>query len=440
MEKSNSGSNNYDLNQPWLTLDNWQKEYIKTEGNTFLLCGRQAGKSAAASIKVGKLAVTKPKSTILMISYTEKQAFLLFSKCLNYLTAMHPNLIYAKGKYHPTQHKIMLKNGSLILCYAAGTHGLGLVGHTITDLFVDEAHLINRSVFIQLTPTLSVTKGTINLLGTAGECEGYFYECSDDLGLGAKIRDDFTRFYVSAEDCPRHTKEFLDNEKKTMSELEYAQQYLAQFTDKIRRLFPDELLDKCCVAKRSEDKEGKNYLGMDIAGLGEDLSTFEIVSKISSDKIVQRENITRSKKFTFEISGEAIELNKIWKFKKIGIDDGGVGFGVFSELFNEPSTKDKVVALNNASRPANAEKGTRRLLKEEMYITLRRLMEQDKIKLLNDSEVIYSLKTIQWENVIKEGQTTKKRIFGRETHITEGIIRAVYLAAQDKTLNLWAAG
>jgi len=375
-----------------------------------------------------------------MISFTEKQAFLLFSKCLAYLTAVYPRFVVLKGKLKPTQHTINLKNGSKILCYAAGKHGLGLVGHTLTDLFVDEAHLINRQVFIQLTPTLSVTKGTINLLGTAGECEGYFYECSDAPNLGGKIRDDFTRFYVSAEDCARHTKEFLDNEKKIMSELEYAQQYLAQFTDKIRRLFPDVLLEKCCTAKRDGKKEGKHYLGADIAGLGEDLTTIEIFSKLSEDKIIQRESFTRQKKFTFEISDEIIELHRIWKFKKIGIDDGGVGFGVFSELFNENSTKEKVVALNNSSRPIDAVKGTKKLLKEEMYITLKKLMEQGKIELLNDDEVIYSLKTIQWENVIKEGQVTRKRIFGRDSHIAEGVIRAVYLAQQDKTLNLWAAG
>ena len=65
---------NYNILKPWLTLDNWQKEYINAKGNTFLLCGRQSGKSAAASVKFATKAANVPNSTILMISFTEKQA------------------------------------------------------------------------------------------------------------------------------------------------------------------------------------------------------------------------------------------------------------------------------------------------------------------------------------------------------------------------------
>ena len=428
----------FDIIRPWLTLDPWQKDYIAAKGNTFLLCGRQSGKSAAASIKFGEKAAKTKNSSILMISYTEKQAFLLFSKCLMYLRDKYPYLIILKGKDKPTQHRIKLKNGSQILCYAAGKSGFGLVGHTITDLVVDEAHLMNRQIFIQLTPTLSVTKGTLNVLGTASEKEGYFYECSDDFALGDKIRDDFTRFYVSAEDCPRHTKEFLDNEKKSMSDLEYAQQYLAQFTDELKRLFSDELIDKCCTIKRGEARAGKYYLGMDIAGMGEDLSTFEIISKIDNEQFDQVENITTSKTYTTETSKKALDLHEIYNFKKIGVDSGGLGFGVFSELLYEPKTKDRVVELNNSSRAKDSQDGKAKLLKEEMYITLLMLMQKGFIKLLDDDELKYSLKTIQWENVIREGADTRKRIFGKDTHIAEGLIRAVRLAYQDKSLNLFA--
>jgi len=52
----------YDILRPWLTLDPWQKKYIETEGNCFLLCSRQSGKTAAMSIKFGKRAVEKKKS------------------------------------------------------------------------------------------------------------------------------------------------------------------------------------------------------------------------------------------------------------------------------------------------------------------------------------------------------------------------------------------
>jgi hypothetical protein len=92
-------------------------------------------------------------------------------------------------------------------------------------------------------------------------------------------------------------------------------------------------------------------------------------------------------------------------------------------------TKRKTIALNNASRPTNKD-GTRskKILKEEMYINLLNLMENNKIKLLDDDEVIASLQSVQHE----EG-----KIFGSYSHIVEGIIRAAWLSEKDKTLNIY---
>jgi len=72
-----------------------------------------------------------------------------------------------------------------------------------------------------------------------------------------------------------------------------------------------------------------------------------------------------------------------------------------------------------------------------MYFNLLALMEHDKLKLLDDDELIDSLKSVQWELVRIEGKPTKTRIFGRNTHIAEGLIRAAWLAYQDKSLNIW---
>lgn len=420
----------YNLLKPELSLDPYQKEYIEAEGNTLLLCGRQSGKTTAASIKFARKAAKKANSTILMIAYTEKQAYNLFFKTLMYLRRKHQFLLIEKGKDKPTQHRLQLKNGSKILCYAAGQTGLGLVGYTITDLVVDEAASMNRQIFTLLTPTLSVTKGTINLLSTPRGKEGYFYECS--------LRDDFKKFYVNAEDCPRHSKEFLIAEKSRMTDLEYRQEYRAEFLDDLKRLFPDELLDKCNTGKREGLKTGRVYLGMDIAGLGEDVSSFEIIRKISNDKYIHIESITTEKTYTTQTSKKAIELHEEYKFRRIGIDDGGLGFGVFSELLNNDKTKRRVVALNNSSRATDAEDGTKKLLKEEMYFNLKSLMEHGRITLLDDDEVRDSLASVQWELVEKEGFKKRLAIHGRNTHVCEGIIRAAQLAYQDKVLNIWA--
>lgn len=427
----------YNILEPWKTLDPWQEKYINTKGNCFLLCGRQSGKTAAASIKFGKRAAENPNRIIMMIAETEKQAYALFFKTLMYLTAIYPKMI-KKGKdkrtgqkMSPTKHLIHLTNGSIIMCYAAGLEGSGLRTYTLTDLVIDEAAPMAREIFIATMPMLSVTGGTMDIMSTPRGAAGFFYECSKD--------DDFTHFYVSAEDCPRHDKKFLEKQKLKMSKLEYAQEYLAMFLSDLKRLYSDKWIKKVCTLKRRETiLKGRNYyLGSDIAGMGKDINAHEILDKIKEGNIEQVENITESK--TLETAKTIIELNRLYDYtKKLGIDDAGPGFGIWSELMRNDETKRKTIALNNASREIDSTgERSKKLLKEEMHQNLISEGEHKRIKLLNDDDLIASLKSVQWEIITKQGQKTKIRIFGNNTHITEGIIRAAWLAVKDKSLNLY---
>lgn len=426
----------YDINRPWLTLDDWQKKYIETEGNCFLLCGRQCGKTTAASIKIAECALReKAPCDYLVIALTERQAYNLFFKCLMYLQARYPHMIKT-GKDKPTMHEINLKNGVCIMCYACGEAGLGLRTYTLKKIFIDEAAPMAREVFISVSPMLSVTGGTMDLLSTPRGKEGYFYEAS--------LRDDFTKFYVSAEECPRHKKEFLESEKKVMSKLEYAQEYLAVFLDELKRVFSDELIKKCCTLKRRSgiERTYKYYMGIDLARMGEDESSFEILKKIDRDTIVQVENIFTRKTLTTETFQRIIDLEKIYPFgrESIGIDAGAgtLGVAILDFCLNEPALKRKVVPINNRDRPYDKDDQHRaKILKEDLYNNLLALMEQGKIKLLDDEELKLSLASVQYGYVTKANTPTKLRIFGNYTHIAEGLIRAAWLASKDKVLNIW---
>lgn len=422
----------YNLHRPWLSLDEWQREYINTKENCFLLCGRQVGKSTAASLKVAELAAHRENQDILIIATTEKQAYELFFKALNYLEQVYPEKIL-RGREKPTKHEIRFKNGSIIRCHACGQTGEGLRGYTCTRIVVDEAARMNKEIFQAIIPMLSVTGGALDLLSTPAGKEGYFYEAS--------LRDDFKKFYVSAEDCPRHDKKHLEMVKATMSSLEYAQEYLAVFLDELKRLFSDELIGRCCVLKRGSFPKNRNYyLGVDVARLGEDESTFEIISKINDDTCEQVDSIITKKQLITQTTEKIIQLDKIYDFIKIGIDDGGVGAGVFDNLMKAEEVRIKTIPLNNARRPLDREgKKAKRLLKEDMYFNLLYMLEKGILKLLDDDELILSLKSIQYEYVIKEGRNSQLRIFGSYTHIVEGLIRAAWNISQDKSLNIWCA-
>lgn len=426
----------YDINRPWLTLDDWQDDYIQdNQKHCFLLCGRQSGKSAAMSIKIGECAVReKDPGEYLVIAFTEKQAYALFFKVLMYLEAVYPKMIM-RGKDKPTMHEINLKNGITINCHAAGLSGDSLRHYTLKRLFIDEAAPMSKEVFIAVTPMLSVTGGFMDIASTPRGKEGFFYDCS--------LREDFRKFYVSAEDCPRHDKKFLESEKKTMSALRYAQEYLAVFLDELKRFFDDELIKKCCLLKRPDGvaySDTRKYLGVDLARMGEDESVFTIVEKIRDSKFRQVENIITRKTFTTESVKRIIDLERVYKFKSIGIDagSGSLGVGIYDFLKTQDETRKKVVDINNRKVRHDKEgKMTGRLFKEDLYDNLKGMMERGEIKLLDDDELILSLKSVQYEFVIAANSLTKARIFGNYTHCVEALIRAAWEASKDKHLNLW---
>jgi len=424
----------YDINRPWLTLDQWQEEYITTppEIDCFLLTTRQAGKTTAMSIKSVNLCVQNfgKGDCILISSITEKQAFHMLAKALAYAKEVYPKETILKGKDKPTKHRMNFKSGASILCYAAGESGEGLRGFTIKKHMVDEGSRMSEEFFVATGPALSVCQGSQDIASTPCGKEGYFYEASKDKT--------FKKFYVSAENCPRHSKEFLEKAKSRMTSLQYAQEYLAQFLDEFKRVFTKEWIKQVCIAGRREEivKGKEYYIGVDVAGWGDDKCTYEVFEKIGNDKVQQVENIVEMHNLTTETTRKIIELDDAYEFQEIGVDDGGPGFGVFSELMTEDQTKRKTIALNNASRPTTEDgKRTKKILKEEMYINLQVMGEHGRLILLDDDEIQAALRGIQQETVVEPGKRSKTVIHGKDDHIVEGITRGVWLA-KEKELNI----
>ena len=407
-------------------LDEWQKKVMETKGNICLCSGRQVGKSFVISRKACEYAIANRNKTIMVIASVERQAYLLLEKILQYLENNYKNLI-KKGKNKPTKHKVALTNGSVIHCLPTGLTGYGIRGYTVDLLIADEAAFIPEEVWTAVTPMLAVTKGTIILLSTPHGTGSYFHRCFQP-------NSGFTKFNVSSEDCPRKDQDFLDREKARMSKLQYAQEYLGEFVDDLQQVFPDDLIKSSMKAKRQPPSEFRTYfIGVDVAGMGKDESTFEVIDRTNRDLLIHQENIVQKELLTTQTFRKILQLDDQYNFKRIYIDDGGIGFGVFSQLMEEESTRRKTEALNNSARPLDRdENNKKKILKNDLYMNLLSLMEKGKIHLLDDDNLFQSLKSIQFENT-DDGRT---KIFGKYTHIAEGLIRAAW-CAKDKSLNIY---
>ena len=441
----------YDLNKPWLTLDDWQKDYISTvEQDCWLLTGRQCGKATAMAIKCVELALMKEtqltgKGDYMISGFTEEQGAHVFQKALVYLQLRYPHMIETNPKKKPNAHNIWLKNGSHIILEALGLMGSGARGKTLKRIFIDEAPLCLREVFVAIVPSLSVAGGKIDMAGTPNGKQGYFYECSDEAELGDKIKTNFKRWRITAEMCPRYSQDELDKAKKMLSEKEYCQEYLAQFLDDLMRLFPEDLI-KARMTQEKDNLVGNNryYLGVDIARLGEDLTSFQVVRKIDKNHYEHVYSETAKKKLTTWTENRIIELDQIFNFKKIAIDagSGSLGVGIYDHLINNSKIVNKIVAINNREifSRIDEKKSKFKIFKEELYLNLLRGLEKKELKLLKDEEISSSLSSVQWENIVSVGKMTKIRIFGKYTHSAEALIRAYWEAVHDTSLNLFVTG
>jgi hypothetical protein len=381
-----------------------------------------------------------------MIAPTERQAYALFEKTFNWLLENHKTKI-AKGKDKPTKTKITLKNGTKIYCLPTGIAGLGIRFLTVHRLYVDEASRVPEEVWTAVTPMLLTTGGDTILLSTPAGADGHFARVwrNDEEKFNS-----FTRFSCTSEKVIREREicdtwteyqrdkalEHLAREKSRMSRLEYAQEYEGELVDELKQFFPTDLIRACMRCKTKGifplSLPGSKSLGADIARMGGDEFTI-IGLRLHKKRLYQFEQIIRTQLKITDCAREIMRNDERHNYKKLYIDDGGLGAGVIDILL-EAKCKRKVVAINNAARAYENDKDKRKkLLKEQLYNNCLALMEQDKLDLFKSDELFNSLRSVQMEYI-----NGKMRIFGNNTHLAEALVRAAWIY-KEKGLNIWIA-
>ena len=430
-----------------MKLDDWQQQFLDCKGDKMMCSGRQVGKSTICAKDCGDFAAKSgKKGVILMTAPQEFQAEELFIKTLMYMEENYPNLI-KRGRDKPTKSEIKLKNDVIIRCKTAGITGLGLRSMTLIRLYVDECSQMPEMVWEVLDPELVTTGGDTIYLSTPFGRNGRFWDCWENKN---DAYGSFTRFCVTTEEViqnrpiseswTQHQREAgikkIAEAKARLSKLKYAQEFGAQFVEDLMQMFKDSLIASCMTAKRpdSVNPYSTYYMGVDIGGRGGDPSVISILDISDKKHITQVESIVLFNEMTTQTERNVLHEDSHWKCKKIYLDDGGMGVGVYDHLLETEQTKRKVVAINNASRSLDREnKKLKKILKNDLYDNLLVLMERGEIKLLEDPEIFQSLKSIQLE--IDE-ESRDLTITGNYNHIAESLIRAAW-GARDKTLNIW---
>ena len=404
--------------------DKWQQSVLDYDGNLTIRAGRQVGKSEVISEKAARFAVNNPGTKTMIIAASQRQSSLLFEKVRANIDARcrsSGNELYAEK---PTMTKIILKNKSRIYCLPTGRTGHFIRGFDIDLLIADEAAFIPEAVWLAVMPMIAVSRkiksmGYIVLLSTPFGKGGYFYHSFTDKN--------FKSFHVSSEKCVRMSQEFLRSERSRLTKAQYRQEYLGEFIDEYNQYFPTDLIKKQMTFIEWNRKDhglanARYYLGQDLALMGGDEFANVIVEE-QSRKLKAVWTQAREKVRTTMIIGETQVLDDLWGFNRIFTDTGGLGEPIV-EMMQDKLGRRRVIGLNNASKriQVQGEEKKRGIFKEDLYSNVLLLLESGKLELIDDLDLLRSLKSITFEYTADK----KIKITGPYSHLTEALVRACW--------------
>ena len=216
-----------------LEADELQERVLRTVSKRGILnCSRQWGKSTITAAKAIHHAYHSADSLTLVVSPSLRQSGEFLRKTTGFLRKLG---IKPKGD-GDNDLSLVLPNKSRIVGLP-GTEAT-IRGFSASLILVDEAARVSDDLYMTIRPMMAVTGGTLWLMSTPCGKRGFFHETWANGG------PEWERFCAPATECPRIPKAFLDEERATMGERWFRQEYLCEFGDTVSGVFGRELVER----------------------------------------------------------------------------------------------------------------------------------------------------------------------------------------------------
>lgn len=207
------------------TLDEWQKEVLYHKGNMILNASRQSGKSTVTAIKALHRILYFPGSLVLLVSPSQRQSSELFKKVNGFLNTITDQ----PRKTEDNKLSVTFESGSRLVSLPSTESTVR--GYSSPDLvIIDEASRASDDLYYAIRPMMAVGGGQMILLSTPFGKRGFFFD--EWISEG-----DWKKILITADQCPRISQKFLDEEKKAIGEWFFKQEYFCEFVEGIDSVF-----------------------------------------------------------------------------------------------------------------------------------------------------------------------------------------------------------
>jgi hypothetical protein len=213
----------------------WQRDLLRTDARRILLnIHRQGAKSSTSCLMAIHTIMTTPGALVLLLSTSQRQSSELFKTLMGFARQI-PNVPAISAE---SALRCEWANGSRVIALpgtertARGWAGADLV-------VIDEAARVPDDLIAAIRPTMA-TKSNSRLicLSTPAGKRGWWYE--------AWISDEpWLRIKVPASESTTISKEFLDEELRTLGALRFSEEYEVTFVDDTTSVFSVAAIDRC---------------------------------------------------------------------------------------------------------------------------------------------------------------------------------------------------
>jgi len=190
-------------------------------------CTRQWGKSTVAAAKAVHRAYCQPDSLILVLSPSARQSGEFVRKAEEFVSRLG---IKVRGD-GANEISIAFPNRSRIVGLPhKETTSRGF--SKVSLMLIDEASRVEDKLYRAMRPTLAVGNGDLWLMSTPNGKRGFFHAEWKEGG------EQWQRISATAEECPWIDPEFLDDERKSMTDAMFRQEYMCEFGERGEGVFP----------------------------------------------------------------------------------------------------------------------------------------------------------------------------------------------------------
>lgn len=212
--------------------DPWQERTMRSRARQMLImCNRQAGKSTTIGAKCSQGMIYDP-GLHLIIAPTLRQSKLLFDKVTNVYERLDGVPLITTS----TSTELKLANGSHLVALP-GNDDATIRGYSAPKMvLIDEAARVLDGVYAALRPMMATSDGQLIALTTPYGRRGWFFD-------EWQREDGWEKQSITALDCPRISEEFLAEERASMGDWRFRQEYMCEFVDTDEQFFSSELID-----------------------------------------------------------------------------------------------------------------------------------------------------------------------------------------------------